>query len=114
MRRPLIRHLSEGGGGAGDNTGSRRQQSVKEDDRASYTWNCREYGHHLSSCDLLKVPTALGCRGHTTSPEPRIAIHSYVSRWRRRLAPKLSRSVHPSRAHSGQPRSRTEISCGVT
>ncbi|KAK9303811.1 hypothetical protein QLX08_004553 [Tetragonisca angustula] len=75
MRRPLIRHLSEGGGGAGDNAGPRRQQSVKEDDRASYTWNCREYGHHLSSCDLLKVPTALGCRGHATSPEPRIAIH---------------------------------------
>ncbi|XP_043791382.1 rap1 GTPase-activating protein 1 isoform X1 [Apis laboriosa] len=73
MRRPLIRHLSEGG--AGDNTSGRRQQSVKEDDRASYTWNCREYGHHLSSCDLLKVPTALGCRGQTTSPEPRIAIH---------------------------------------
>ncbi|XP_061936596.1 rap1 GTPase-activating protein 1 isoform X2 [Apis cerana] len=77
MRRPLIRHLSEGG--AGDNTNGRRQQSVKEDDRASYTWNCREYGHHLSSCDLLKVPTALGCRGQTTSPEPRIAIHR--SKW---------------------------------
>ncbi|XP_391824.3 rap1 GTPase-activating protein 1 isoform X4 [Apis mellifera] len=73
MRRPLIRHLSEGG--AGDNASGRRQQSVKEDDRASYTWNCREYGHHLSSCDLLKVPPALGCRGQTTSPEPRIAIH---------------------------------------
>lgn len=75
MRRPLIRYLSEGGGGTGDNAGPRRQQSVKEDDRGSYTWNCREYGHHLSSCDLLKVPTALGCRGHTTSPEPRMAIH---------------------------------------
>ncbi|XP_050578489.1 rap1 GTPase-activating protein 1 isoform X1 [Bombus affinis] len=75
MRRPLIRYLSEGGGGTGDNAGPRRQQSVKEDDRSSYTWNCREYGHHLSSCDLLKVPTALGCRGHTTSPEPRMAIH---------------------------------------
>lgn len=75
MRRPLIRHLSEGGGGASDNAGTRRQQSMKEDERGSYTWNCREYGHHLSSCDLLKVPTALSCRGQTTSPEPRIALH---------------------------------------
>ncbi|XP_034187091.1 uncharacterized protein LOC117607475 isoform X2 [Osmia lignaria lignaria] len=75
MRRPLIRHLSEGGGGASDNAGTRRQQSMKEDERGSYTWNCREYGHHLSSCDLLKVPTALSCRGQTTSPEPRITLH---------------------------------------
>lgn len=36
-----------------------------------------------------------------------------VSRWRRRLAPKLSRSVHPSRAHSGYSRSRTEVNRGV-
>ncbi|XP_043260824.1 rap1 GTPase-activating protein 1 isoform X1 [Colletes gigas] len=75
MRRPLIRHLSEGGGSASDNAGARRQQSMKEDERSGYTWNCREYGNHLSSCDLLKVPTALGCRGQTTSPEPRITIH---------------------------------------
>ena len=66
MRRPLIRHLSEGG--AGDNASGRRQQSVKEDDRASYTWNCREYGHHLSSCDLLKVPPAAGA----TNRDPQV------------------------------------------
>ncbi|XP_031828343.1 uncharacterized protein LOC116425156 isoform X2 [Nomia melanderi] len=75
MRRPLIRHLSEGGGSAGDNAGTRRQQSMKEDDRGGYTWNCRGYGHHLSSCDLLKVPTALACREQPTSPKPRITIH---------------------------------------
>ncbi|XP_076645732.1 uncharacterized protein LOC143355104 isoform X2 [Halictus rubicundus] len=75
MRRPLIRHLSEGGGSTGDNASTRRQQSMKEDDRGGYTWNCREYGHHLSSCDLLKVPTTLACREQPTSPKPRITIH---------------------------------------
>ncbi|KAG7208640.1 hypothetical protein KM043_014847 [Ampulex compressa] len=75
MRRPLIRHLSEGGGGAGENGSGRRQQQGKEEERAGYTWSCREYGHHLSTCDLLKVPNAFNCRGHATSPEPRITIH---------------------------------------
>ncbi|XP_033338316.1 rap1 GTPase-activating protein 1 isoform X2 [Megalopta genalis] len=75
MRRPLIRHLSEGGCSTGDNAGARRQQSMKEDNRSGYTWNCREYGHHLSSCDLLKVPTVLASREQPTSPKPRITIH---------------------------------------
>lgn len=74
MRRPLIRHLSEGGGN-GD--GSRRQSTKSGDEiRGSYGWDCREYGHHLSSLDLLKVPN--NSRGQL-SPESRITtiIHRY-------------------------------------
>ncbi|XP_074112685.1 uncharacterized protein LOC141536218 isoform X1 [Cotesia typhae] len=54
MRRPLIRHLSEGGGN-GDRS---QRQSTKsgEDIRGSYGWDCRDYRHHLSTLDLLKVP----------------------------------------------------------
>ncbi|KAH0949098.1 hypothetical protein HN011_006635 [Eciton burchellii] len=82
MRRPLTRHLSEGGGGGatGDGAGRRQRSSPKEGgDERGYTWACRDYGHHLSFGDLLKTPTSLpDCRGRTTiSPEkPRnAAIH---------------------------------------
>ncbi|XP_015596714.1 rap1 GTPase-activating protein 1 isoform X4 [Cephus cinctus] len=46
MRRPLIRHLSEGG------AANRSKVPVV----VGYG-NSRDYHHHLSSCDLLKVPT---------------------------------------------------------
>ncbi|XP_014472718.1 PREDICTED: rap1 GTPase-activating protein 1-like isoform X2 [Dinoponera quadriceps] len=82
MRRPLTRHLSEGGGGDGardSGGGGRRQRSVKESDERGvlgYTWTCRDYGHHLSFGDLLKAPAPLDCRGRTVSPEPRsVTIH---------------------------------------
>ncbi|KAI4494746.1 hypothetical protein M0804_000947 [Polistes exclamans] len=66
----------------------KRQQGVKEEDRiVGYSWSCREYGHHLSSCDLLKVPaTVLESRTNSatktlpprsaSSQEPRLGIHS--------------------------------------
>ncbi|KAF7405648.1 hypothetical protein HZH68_005017 [Vespula germanica] len=87
MRRPLIRHLSEGAGGAGEGATKKRQQGAKEEDRiVGYPWTCREYGHHLSSSDLLKVPTVLESRANSatkTSPprsvssqEARLGIHS--------------------------------------
>ncbi|XP_043667527.1 rap1 GTPase-activating protein 1-like isoform X2 [Vespula pensylvanica] len=86
MRRPLIRHLSEGAGGAGEGATKKRQQGTKEEDRiVGYPWTCREYGHHLSSSDLLKVPTVLESRANSatkTSPprsvssqEARLGIH---------------------------------------
>ncbi|KMQ96582.1 rap1 gtpase-activating protein 1-like protein [Lasius niger] len=88
MRRPLTRHLSEGGGSGGGATadsGRQRHQrsSVKEggDERGGggYTWTCRDYSHHLSFGDLLKAPTPppAECRGRAIiSPEPRSgAIH---------------------------------------
>ncbi|KAF7402283.1 hypothetical protein HZH66_004550 [Vespula vulgaris] len=86
MRRPLIRHLSEGAGGAGEGATKKRQQGAKEEDRiVGYPWTCREYGHHLSSSDLLKVPTVLESRANSatkTSPprsvssqEARLGIH---------------------------------------
>ncbi|XP_034934565.1 rap1 GTPase-activating protein 1-like isoform X2 [Chelonus insularis] len=57
MRRPLIRHLSEGGNG----DGSRRQSSSKSgDDIRGYNL---EFRHHLSSLDLLKVPNHHCLRG---------------------------------------------------
>ncbi|KAL7305775.1 hypothetical protein TKK_0002025 [Trichogramma kaykai] len=65
MRRPLVRHLSEGGGGDGP-----RRQSIRPDDGdVATTWGCRDYRRHQSSSDLLKVP--FGGRGRF-SPEPKI------------------------------------------
>ncbi|XP_072766873.1 uncharacterized protein [Anoplolepis gracilipes] len=82
MRRPLTRHLSEGGGSGAtaDSGGGRRQRtSVKEGgDERGYTWSCRDYSHHLSFADLLKTPTPPAeCRSRATiSPELRsVAIH---------------------------------------
>ena len=85
MRRPLVRHLSEGGGGE---TG--RRQSVKhhhqlhatdEDSLVTSNWSsCRDYRRHQSSCDLLKVP-AVNPRGRI-SPEPRITVTGiFNNRW---------------------------------
>ncbi|KAH0563819.1 hypothetical protein KQX54_007037 [Cotesia glomerata] len=54
MRRPLIRHLSEGGA-SGDRS-QRQLTKSGEDIRGSYGWDCRDYRHHLSTLDLLKVP----------------------------------------------------------
>jgi hypothetical protein len=68
MRRPLVRHLSEGGGGEGP-----RRQSAKPDEGVvGSNWSCRDYRRHQSSCDLLKVPS-VNPRGRLT-PEPRIAV----------------------------------------
>lgn len=91
MRRPLTRHLSEGGGsgvgattdnGLGVGSGAGRRQlrsSAKEGgDERGYTWTCRDYSHHLSFADLLKAPAPPAeCRGRATvSPEARSsAIH---------------------------------------
>lgn len=78
MRRPLVRHLSEGGGGDVP-----RRQSIKPDeDVVGGSWaSCsRDYRRHQSSCDLLKVPGA-GLRGRL-SPEPRITVTGIFSnRW---------------------------------
>ncbi|XP_043480052.1 uncharacterized protein LOC122509844 [Leptopilina heterotoma] len=78
MRRPLIRHLSEGGGGAGSD--KNRRQSIKQpnDDDRGYNWNLRNYRHHVSSCDLLKVPST-NHRGRI-SPEPRLTVTSVTTR----------------------------------
>ncbi|OXU31829.1 hypothetical protein TSAR_008278 [Trichomalopsis sarcophagae] len=68
MRRPLVRHLSEGGGGEGT-----RRQSVKPgEDVVGNSWTCHDYRRHQSSCDLLKVPS-VNPRGRL-SPEPRITV----------------------------------------
>lgn len=77
MRRPLIRHLSEGGGGAGSD--KNRRQSIKQtnDDDRGYNWNSRNYRHHVSSCDLLKVPST-NHRGRI-SPEPRLTVTSVTT-----------------------------------
>lgn len=79
MRRPLIRHLSEGGGG--ENNG-RRQSTIKTSGedvvivRPGHgniaNWECRDYKHHLSTYDLLKVPST-NHRGQL-SPEPRSGL----------------------------------------
>ena len=73
MRRPLIRHLSEGGGGDGN---GRKQSAIKTSEdlmmvrgSGGGSWDCRDYKHHLSTYDLLKVP-ATNHRGQL-SPEPR-------------------------------------------
>ena len=68
MRRPLVRHLSEGGGGEG----GRRQSIRPDEDLLGGGLPCRDYRRHQSSCDLLKVP-ALNPRGRL-SPEPRITV----------------------------------------
>lgn len=85
MRRPLLRHLSEGGGGTGASEssrhgGSRRQQSVKEENELvstdGFTWNNCDYSHHQFSCDLLKVPNVLNLRSQQPlSPESRLPFH---------------------------------------
>ena len=68
MRRPLVRHLSEGGGGGN----SDKRQSVKQDEVNPSGWSFRDYRRHQSSSDLLKVPS-VNNRGRL-SPEPRITI----------------------------------------
>ncbi|XP_047349262.1 rap1 GTPase-activating protein 1 isoform X3 [Vespa velutina] len=83
MRRPLIRHLSEGAGGAGEGATKKRQQGAKEEDRiVGYPWTCREYGHHLSSSDLLKVPaTVLESRANSaTKTSPPRSVSSQEAR----------------------------------
>lgn len=84
MRRPLVRHLSEGGGGAGSANDRRQFMKSGDDDRAGgYNLNSRDYRHHLSSCDLLKVPPT-NHRGRI-SPEPRITLAGVFNRYRTAL-----------------------------
>lgn len=92
MRRPLIRHLSEGGGGAGSD--KNRRQSIKQpnDDDRGYNWNSRNYRHHVSSCDLLKVPST-NHRGRI-SPEPRLTVTSVTTSTINNRRQQLEQSVY--------------------